>query len=350
MTGARPRRVHPGRRAGLLLALLFGLLLAATPASAQEPWVYEGGEPGRVSVTLGGIDIGGAKETGSAVRVDPSESVDLSISISSPADTTWEIRTVTVGLLVSGPGSTPPEALMRENAADVSLPPGFTVVLNRTVELGALQRAGAGTFLMQAQVIDAQGARLFTEEFYIQVPASVGALLTVQGAAITAVSLATGYGLWQVVKDAKEFRDAWDRHRKKIERAKLDVIGAAEHVAEEAVARVGHGLEKAVAFHRDVQDGEKQLGPLRWSATGLGLGGVAVAWLQFLGYLAFDGTRFVVFAVEGAAIFLTLALVANALLRRFGRRAQTAQKRRTLIPSESAPTQDAAVHPADKRG
>lgn len=319
------------------LVLLLAATLALPTAAAQEPWIYMGGEPG-VLVTVAGTDIVTAAQAGSAIRVDPREPVNISISIAPPANTTWRVRSVSVGLLVNGPNSTPPEALLRHNAADADLPPGFTVVLNRTIDLSALQRAGAGTFLMQVEVLDDVDAPLYSVEFYVRVGASLAALLTVQGATITAVSVATGYGIWQVAKDVKEMRDAWERHRKKKARAKLDVIGAAEHVVEEVGVKLGHGVDKAVALHRAVQDSEKQLGLVRWSATGLGLGGVAMAWLQFLGYLAFDGTQFLITALEGAAIFLTLALVTNALLKR-ARRAATPPAveapTRTIIPSDA---------------
>ena len=288
---------------GLWVATALLLLALAMPsATAQAPWVYQGGEPGIVRIDVAGIDVTSATGPSSAIRVDPSDPVDLTITISPPENTTWQVRSVTVGLLVNGPGSTPPDALMRNNPAFADLPPGFTVVLNRTIELGALKRAGAGTFLMQAEVLDAEGAQLYSQSFYVRVAPGPAALLTVQGATITAVSVATGYGFWQIAKDTKELRDAWDRHRKKKARAKLDVIGAAEHAVEEVGVKVGHGVDKMVALHRDVQGSEKQLGLVRWSATGLGLGGVTMAWLQFLGYLAFDAAGFLITALEGAAI------------------------------------------------
>jgi hypothetical protein len=323
--------------------LVVAMMFALPTGTAQDPWVYMGGEPG-VIVTVGGNDIMLAADAGSAIPVDPSEPVNISISIAPPANTTWRVRAVTVGLLVSGPNSTPPDALLRQNAADADLPPGFTVVLNRTIDLGALERAGAGTFLMQVEVLDENETALYSQEFYLRVSASFAALLTVQGATITAVSVATGYGFWQLAKDGKEMRDAWERHRKKKERAKLDVIGAAEHVVEEVGVKVGHGVDKAVALHRAVQESEKQLGLFRWGATGLGLGGVAMAWLQFLGYLAFDGTQFFITALEGGAIFLTLALVANALLRR----TRNAAPRTPAAPADTPPDEaEGRIAPSD---
>lgn len=366
-----PTRALPVCMRGWPLALLL-LVLAVPTALAQDPWVYYGGEPG-VRITAADIAIEGAATPATAIVVDPAQPINLSISISPPENTTWDIRSFSVGLLVNGPDSEPPEALLRRSETDSSLPPGWTVVINRSIELGALQRAGAGTFLMQAEIEDANGSLLYAQSFYVRVPVGPAQLLTVQGATITAVSVATGYGFWQVAKDAKELRDAWERHRKKQKLAKLDVYGQAEHAIEAVVEKGGKPLASAVDLHRAVQASEKKLSPIRWTATGLGLGGVLIAWLQFLGHIAFDAIGMVVTALEGAAIFLTLALLANALLKRAKAKAAAPapaapaeEPVRSLMPADvqtGAPQVDLphaggpsvdpppeVVHPADKRG
>jgi hypothetical protein len=297
------------------LVLVMALALLVPLAAAQDPWVYVGGEPG-VRIVAGETPVDLAQAPGDAIVVDPSEPLALSISLAPPAGESWELRAISVGLLVNGPDSEPPELLVRRMETRSSIPAGWTVVVNRTADLSALERVGAGTFLMQAQVQGEGGALLYENAFYVRVPASLATLLTVQGAAIAAVSVATGYGFWQVAKDIKELRDAWDRHRKKKELARLDVIGRAEQTLERVAEKGGKPLASAVSMHRAVQAGEKQLRPVRWSATGLGLGGVAVAWLQFLGVIAFDGLDMLVVALEAAAVALTLALLANYLLRR----------------------------------
>ena len=366
-----PTQALPGCMRAWPLALL-AVVLAVPSAAAQDPWIYFGGEPG-VRITAAQIAIEGAASPATAIVVDPALPIDLSISISPPANRTWDIRSFSVGLLVNGPGSAPPEALLRRSETNSSLPPGWTVVMNRSIELGALQRAGAGTFLMQAEILDANGSQLYAQSFYVRVPVGPAQLLTVQGATITAVSVATGYGFWQVAKDAKELRDAWERHRKKQQLAKLDVYGRAEHAIEAVVEKGGKPLASAVDLHRTIQSSEKGLSPIRWTATGLGLGGVLIAWLQFLGYIAFDAIGMVVTALEGAAIFLTLALLANALLKRAKAKAAASalappaeEPVRSLMPADAqtgapqvelphdgGPAVEPApevVHPVDKRG
>lgn len=347
-------------RSGALLALS-ALLVAASPAAGQgDVWFYQGGEPG-VVVTVGATAIDEASAPANAIVVDPSEPLRLSISIAPPSNETWEVRAVSVGLLVRGPGTTPPDALVRRSDATATLPPGFTVVVNRTVDLGPIAKLGAGTFLMQAEVLDANGSQLYAETFYVRVPMTAASLLTAQGAAITVMSAATGYGLWQIGRDIKEVRDAWARHRRKAELAKLDVIGKTEEVLEKTVAKGGRPLAGAVSIHRRVQDQERNLGPARWAATGLGLGGLAMAWLQFLGYLALDVVGMLITAAEVCAAFLTVALLTNALLHR--KRAAAPEPEPTVrVPVQEGSLSSAAssssppvemsepVQSADKRG
>lgn len=341
--------LHRASTVAVLVLFPFLVLSVSVPsAAAQDAWVYQGGAPG-VRVTAAGLPIEGAASAGAAIDIDPAAPLEVSISISPPAGETWEVRAVSVGLLVNGPGSEPPEILVRRSETESSLPPGWTVVINRTVELSALKRVGAGTFLMEAKVLDAAEAPLYAQTFYVHVPASVGTLLTAQGAALTAMSVATGYGLWQLAKDVKELRDAWDRHRKRKELARLDAIGRAEHTLEELASKAGTKLASAVELHRALQAKEKGLGPVRWSATGLGLGGVTLAWLQFLGYVALDAGTLLLTALEAGAIFLTLALLANTLIRRAKAKTEARGSARSIVPEgprhepaplEAAPASD----------
>lgn len=343
------------------LALVLALVgIAGVGAAQGDVWFYQGGEPG-VDVVIEGVSVSTALRPATAIDVDPAQPVNLSISIAPPPGETWRVGSVTVGLLVNGPGSEPPSALLRTSNATATIPSGFTVVVNRSVPLESLQGVGAGTFLMQAEVIGEDGDELHSKIFYVHVdPGLLESLLTVQGAALTAVSVATGYGAWQVLKDLKELRDAWARHRKKQQMAKLDVVGRTEHLAEEVVAKAGKPLAGAVGIHRAAQDAERSLGPARWAATGLGLGGVSLAWLQFLGYVALDATGLVVTAMEICAAFLTVALVANALLRRAWRKAAVEEPQVapegptvTLVPEDGSARRvemSEAVQPADKRG
>jgi len=296
------------------------LLVALAPgALAQDVSYYPGGEPG-VHVSLAGTSIELAQTPATAVDIDPSQPINVTISLAPPEGVTWEVRAISVGLLVRGPGTEPPSALTRRIDTDASLPPGYTVLINRSIDLAAMNRVGAGTFLMRADVYAADEATLFSQPFFVHVPAGVAQLLTVQGAAITAASVATGYGLWQILKDVHEMREARNRHRRReAERERVlsvDVLGSAEDLAEKGAAKLGKGLAAVVDLKRSARQSERKLAPVRWTATGMGLGGVAIAWLQFFGYLALDAIRLLVTALEVGAVALTVALLANALVQR----------------------------------
>lgn len=364
------------RRGAGVIFLLWAAMALSLPASAQgaDVWFYQGGEPG-VLVSIEGQDVRNASSAGEAIPIDPSAPLRLSISIAPPPGETWKVRALTVGILLRGPDTPPPESLLRRVNATATLPPGFTVVLNRTIDLGPVAKLGAGTFLMQAEVLDESGGRLFVQTFYVKVTATVASLLTVQGATVSVITAATGYGLWSVAKDAKEARDAWARHRKKAAMAKLDVIGKTEHAFEDTIAKAGKPLASVVSLHRAAQERERGLGPIRWAATGLGLGGVAMAWLQFLGYLALDATSMIITAAEVCAAFLTIALIVNALVKRKPKAQTSTDGSAALEPMVSVPVQEgstpaqvdvseaaaatrsgrgpqdaSSVQPADKRG
>lgn len=324
-------------RLPLLLALLAALVAPGTLAQEAVPADPDAPE---VVVLINGFDIAGATRVGTAIPLDPDAPANLSLAFT-PKEPV-RIRSVTVGLVVSGPGSDPPPLLSKQAPANSNLVPGFTGYLNTSADLSPIKKLGAGVFLLAVRVGDDANETVFEQEFYIRVPGGASSILTAQGATVTALSVATGYGLWQVLKDAKELRDAYDRHRKRAEerrrRLTLDVVGVAESVVERTLEKTGRPAAEVVSIHRAAGEAEKKFGPLRWTATGLGLGGVTMAWLQFLGYFAFDVASTLITALEVAAGGLTVALIANALMRRWKKAAET----RTLVPADGA----AAASPA----
>ena len=304
--GRLPRRV----RAVLLAAVV--VLLAPTSAAASDLWLHEGGTPG-VAIIVDGRPVASAQDPASAIRVDPGADARLSLALSPSDGTTWDVRSIEVGLLVRGPDSPPPEAFARTSGAVATVPPGWTAVVNRTLPLASLERVGSGAFLMEAEVFDASGASLDRQTFYVRIDAGLAGLLTVQGAVMVALSAAAGYGLWQVLRDLKEIRDAWKRHH---ERAREDVLDKAEHVVEDVATKAGRPLAAAVDVKHAAGDLERKVGPVKWTMTGLGLGGVALCWAQYLGLVAFDVADLLLLAVQVGAAFLVLALVATAIMRR----------------------------------
>lgn len=311
------------------VACLLVLLVAlASPVAAQSADVpageaaehfFLGGEPGVITLELDGADLRDARDVRSAVRLDPAAPSRITMTLAPPENTTWAIRTFRIVALVGAVGG----PIERTEHANVTIPPGYTVVMNRTIDLAAVERVGGGVFRLRAIVEDADGAALYDETFHVRIDA--GGVFTAQGAAITVLTVASGYGLWRVLSDLKEFRDAWDRHRKRLARAKLDVIGAVEDGLVDAVAKRGKPLAAAASVHRDIDHVEKRFGPVRWTATGLGIGAVGLSWLQYLGYAVFDLADTLAAALETAALFLGAALLAGVLTRRWRARAAAAQ-------------------------
>ncbi|HUR69540.1 MAG TPA: hypothetical protein VM370_09870 [Candidatus Thermoplasmatota archaeon] len=312
-------------RGALLVCALLLLVLLPSVAAQDGSWAYEGGAPG-VEVSAAGSAIDGESPE-RAIPVDPTAPLALSIRVSPTDGTTWTLREIDVALLLGGPGSRATPAMERSLPSDSVVPPGWSVVVNRTADLGALRRVGAGTFLMEARVVGADGALLHAQPFFVRVAASAAALLTLQGALLAALTLAAGYGLWQILRDLKEIRDARERHRRR-ERARPDVVGAAEAGVKRALAKGGGGLARAVDVYDAMGEEEKGVGVLKWSATGLGLGGVALSWLQFLGYVALDLSRLLAVALAAGGAFLLLALLARALVKRHRRAAALAADNR----------------------
>lgn len=320
----------------LALLLLLPLALAqAPPSNATLPegvTIEQGGEPG-VHVLVNGVDVGDATEPRGAIGFDPGSEANLTILLAPPPGVTWEIRTFEVGLLVTGAGGKP--AYVRDMPTETTIPPGYTVAVHRSVDLSAFQSVGAGLFLMEVKVKDATGADLYGQEFYVHVQGNP--LLTVAGATVTVISVGTGYGIWQILRDLKEVKKARDRHRAKEEAegrlaklvkvagAGLDVTAGVEGVASAA----GDADARASRL-------EKRR-PIAWTATGLGLGGVGISWAQFLGYVPLDVGNLLAWSLGTAALFLTLALLVAAMARRLRERGRT----RTLIPEGPERTVDA---------
>lgn len=318
-------------------ALLPLILVLLIPVASAQPTLPPGVlvEPGTgegIRVLLDGVDIAEADAPRTAIPVDVARPLNVTVRISPPEGVDmWEIRGFTMGLLVAGPDSQPPPQLRRQVPANTSVPANFTVSITRNVSLDEVRNLGAGVFLMQVSVVDANETTLHAQSFYVRVEGNP--LLTASGAAVTALSVATGYGLWQVFKDLNELREAYRRHKRRqaeARRRSLDVVDLAEGKAEDLVARTGRPAATLVEIRRAAGEAERSFGPLRWSATGLGLGTVGLAWLQFLGYVAFDAAAFAIRALELAAGGLAVALVGNALLKRWRESART----RTLVPEE----------------
>jgi hypothetical protein len=321
----------------LLLVLLAAPLAhaqgnATAPSLPEGVAIVQGGEPG-IRVTIDGEDVEAAAEPGGAVAFDPSQEANVSLALAPPPGTTWEIRSFEVGLLLSGPGGTPPAALKRESATNTSIPPGFTVYINRTVDLHAFKRVGAGLFLMEVAVRDASGGTLYARSFYVHVKGNP--LLTATGAAVTVASVATGYGVWQILRDLRELHKARQRHK----REEAERAGRLGRLAKLA----GAGLDVTGGFGgvmNVAQDADKRASrlekrrPIAWSATGLGLGGVGVSWAQFLGYVPLDVGNMLAWTLGGGALFLTASLLAVAAYRRLARRHGPV---RTLTPEGPEP-------------
>ena len=329
-----------GRRVFWVALAASWTLLAANAAAQDVPQpalpdlppgveVYPGGDPGTVKVVINGVHITDAGSVATALDLDPGAPASVSIAMTPPENVTWEVRAIRVGLLVSGPGSQAPDALSRVMGADTTLPPGYTVVVNRTLDLGSLKSLGAGVFLMDVRVQDGRGGDLYAQSFYLHVTGNP--FFTVAGATVTALSVATGYGLWRLASDVRELYETWRRHRR--ERA--------------AKARGGKPnlLRQAKETLRE-RDRLERRQAIRWVATGLGLGAVGLSWAQFLGYAAFDYTHTLITALEVGAVFLGVALLLIALRRRLVQGGR--ETVRTLVPTGPEPAPAAAQAPPEE--
>lgn len=295
------RAPRPLPRPVLPLAFLALLLAAALPpAHAQaalggDQYHYQGGVPGTVSIVLQDVDLAGATTLGGAVEVDPSQPVRVSITLTPPEGVTWNLSGMRVGLLLAG--TAPSYERFVEGRAMV--PPGYTVVINRTVDLAGVKALGAGVFRMQVAMVDDRGGVLHAQPFYLHVEGNP--VLTATGAVVTAASAATGYGLWRLVQDVRELKDAHKRHR----RRKLEEV----RLAEKGVV----GAAKETLRERDRLERRPHL---RWTLTGTGLGAVALSWAQFLGYAAFDAMTLLLASLGTAGTFLGLSVLVVAVHRK----------------------------------
>jgi hypothetical protein len=323
----------------LLLAFLLapGLVAAQqAPADAALPEgvaIVQGGAPG-VHVTVNGEDVGQATGPRAAIAFDPSRSANLSLALSPPPGSTWEIRRFEVGLVLTGEGGKP--AITRASETNTSIPSGFTVYINRSVDLSAFKRVGAGLFLMEVRVEDDHGADLYAQNFFVKVEGNP--LLTVAGATVTVITVGTGYGVWQILRDLKELKKARDRHKaEEAQKGRLsrlaDVAGAGLDLTAGVAGTV------SAAQDRDAHASRlERRRPIAWTATGLGLGGVGVSWAQFMGLVPLDVGNLLAWTLGVGALFLSCALLAVALYRRT-LRART----RTLIPEAPERTVDHKV-------
>jgi hypothetical protein len=313
------------RAAAALLLVLATVVTLAPLAGAQNesatppPGVsfVVGGAPG-IHASLDGTDLAAAARPGGAFAIDPDVPVNLSLSLAPPPNVTWEVRAIRVAVVVNGPGTSAPAALTRDQGFHAMLPPGFTVYANRSLALTELKHVGTGLFLMRVTVEDAAGAKLYEQEFYVKVEGNV--LLTASGAVVTVASVATGYGLWRIVMDLREAYKARQRHKKKEHAESRFAKGTA--MAATAMGLAG-GLEGLVDVAGDVDPHADRLakrGPFAWSATGLGLGGVTLSWLQFLGYVPFNVASTLIVACGLAATFLTVCLLVVAMTKRARKR------------------------------
>lgn len=306
----------------LLLVALLSPAAGAQDAVATQSSdvVLIGGEPGRIQMLIADADVKSADRVGAAIPVDPKAPVNVSLLMTPPENETWDVLGMRVGLVVSGPGSSPPPELSRLVEARNRIPPGFTVILNRTIDLSGLKSLGTGVFLMQVSLEDSAGGTLFAQSFYVRVVGNP--LLTASGAVVTALSVATGYGLWRLVSDVRELLDAYKRHRRE-KRLRVEM-------------RATGVVAKARGVMRD-KDKLERRGVLRWTLTGTGLGAVLLSWAHFLGYVAFDGMALLMTCLETGGAFLGGGLVVVALHRRF----RPPVPVRVIIPSGPEPVPEA---------
>ncbi|MHB8605625.1 MAG: hypothetical protein ACYDCK_10265 [Thermoplasmatota archaeon] len=318
--------------ARLRLALLFAAIapLALVTAAAQPPsgplpswFAYSaGGTPG-VHFYLNGRDAGSADQSSKAIPLDPGRPLNLSVWVAPPNGTIWSLRSVRVAVLLTGPGSS---GLSEERPFNASVPGGYTVYLNQSVDVGSAKNLGAGIFLVRTSVVAVNGTDVGVDTFYVHLMGNV--LLSASGAIASAATVATGYGLWQIVRDVKEFHDARERHKKEEEEKAAAEALAAKQVGKgidyaKVALNITGGVSGLVNLAGDKHKEAAELGkraPIAWCATGLGLGAVGLTWAQFFGYLPVNVGQTLVTAATFGTIFLTLSLIAVAFYRRAQRK------------------------------
>lgn len=316
-SGADMRRAWLPLLAGALLLPLSG---AQAPLGGVDFIV--GGEPGIV-LTLDGADVRTSQTPGTALKVHPDTPVELSLSIAPPPDVTWELGAMRADLLLNGARS---EGIGTAHDLDATIPPGFTVFINRTIDLAPLRPVGTGLFVMRVQMDDENGSILYSQDFLVHIQGHV--ILSVAGATATVATVATGYGLWSILNDLREFKKARERHRaREKERKRLAKL------AEAAIA-LEDGLEGVVDVAGDSSSRAERLSrkrPLAWAATGLGVGSVTVSWAQFFGYVPVHVGTTLIVGMGTAAIFLTTAILVVVLAKR------SKARRAVRIPVQGPP-------------
>lgn len=322
-------RLRAALPSAVLAAPILLLLALPAPAGAQETLdeshaVLQGGEPNTVRVLLNDVDVSGADGVARALRLDTSQPVRISLVLTPPENQTWEIAGFRLGILAAGPDRAP--TYERTVESRNVIPPGFTVVLNRTADLASVDALGAGVFLMQASIVEADGSTLYAQPFYLRVEGNP--FFTVAGAVVTVASVGTAYGLWRLFGDLREMHGAYKRHR----REKAEAAAAAAEAGRDALARPAVKAVKTVRATLDERGRLERRPYLRWVLTGVGLGAVCLSWAQFLGYAAFDLVATLITALEVGGLFLGALLLVLALRRRFAPRPVPEVPTRTLIP------------------
>ncbi len=289
------------------LVLLALLLVALPDARAQAA--------GSAQVEVNGVDVRSAALTRDALGVDASKEATLHVVLTAPPDAAWDVRAVRVSLVVASWGS----ALSRDLDVDQTVAPGGTLSLNRTVDLSALRPVGAGVYRAEVLVLATDGATLNSQSFYVRIAGNP--FLTVAAAVATALSAASGYGLWRLLRDLRELNEARKRHGREREEKRRAAAKVGEVLG--AGFDLTAGLEGVVGVVEGADPEAQRLAkraPVAWTLTGLGVGGVAASWGQALGLLPFDAAGLAIAVAAGGALFLMLALLALGLAKRLGRR------------------------------
>ncbi|MHB8605626.1 MAG: hypothetical protein ACYDCK_10270 [Thermoplasmatota archaeon] len=316
-----------------VVALTVAGLAAAQPVSPSSPPFPEwfafsvGGAPG-VHFFLNGADGAGAQSLRSAIAVDPSAPLRLSVSIAPPANTTWDVRSLRMTVLVAGPDRA---GIVDERVTNATAPPGDTIYLNETIDLARARSLGTGTFLVRTSVVATDGRDLASQTFYVHLVGNV--LASVGGAVVALATVAAGYGLLQLLRDLKEIHEARERHKREEEAATESRLAKGLEAAKTALT-LTEGATGLVAAAGDRDAGAARLSrstPVKWTLTGLGLGGVAVSWAQFLGYLPVDVSQTLLTMAALGAVFLVIGLVALATVQR------ARSKRRAAPPAAPPP-------------
>ncbi|MEA3199154.1 MAG: hypothetical protein QOE90_582 [Thermoplasmata archaeon] len=292
-------------RAAWLLLLLF----VAPSAFAQET--------GSVVVTLDGHDVRDADAVSRALALDVGAPAALRVTITAPADRAWDVAAVRV-ILLAGAGV---PAWSRDLDVGTTIAPGNATVIARDVDLSPLRAVGAGVYRLEARVLDADGGELARTPFFVRVEGNP--LLTAAGAVAVALTGVSAYGIWQLLRDLRELNEARKRHsRREVEEGRVARVSG---VALDLTGGVS-GVLGALEGHDAEAERLERKAPVKWSLTGLGVGGVLMSWAQALGLVAMDVASLLLALAGGAALLLVVGLLVAAWSRRLRRPAEAPQK------------------------